>query len=605
MTTVFKQTSEKIRRGLYLGRALGLVWKSGPNWMIANAGLLAIQGILPAISLYLMKLLVDTLSHSLPSAQGGAIPEQVIFLLAGIGGAAFLASVCRSLEIWISEAQSQSVTDHVHDLLQCKAMSADLAYYENSSYYDTLHRAMQEAPYRPSRIVNGLVQLVQSTASLLAVAVLLLTLHWFVAFLLLGAVLPAGFVRLRYADTLYRWYRERTPRERKASYLNWLLTSDSHAKEIRLFDLGERFRQGYLVLRRSLREEKLAMVGRHALIDLLAQSVSTAAAVLCYTYVIFQAVQGVGTLGDLFMYFLAFQRAQGFLQDALSSATRLYEDTLFLTHFYEFLDLPSNLVEPQPPQALPEKLTKGIAFEGVSFRYPDSPKLALDNVTFAIPAGQTIAFVGENGSGKSTLVKLLCRLYDPTGGRITLDGADLRCFSSSELRSAISAVFQDFGRYHLSAGENIALGSTEAVPPQRIIEAAQAAGVDQLISSLGNGYETLLGKWFEQGTELSVGQWQKVALARAFLRDCPIIILDEPTSAIDVAAEEELFEGFCRLMAGRTAILISHRLSNVKSADCIFVLEHGQLVEQGDHNTLMTQDGVYARLFNIQARHYI
>jgi ATP-binding cassette, subfamily B, bacterial len=604
MTTVFKQTSEKIRRGLYLGRALGLVWQSGPNWMIANAGLLAVQGILPAISLYLMKLLVDTLSHQVASAQGGTISEQVIFLLASIGGTAFLAAVCRSLGIWLSEAQSQSVTDHVHDLLHCKAMSADLAYYENSSYYDTLHRAMQEAPYRPSRIVNGLVQLVQSTASLLAVAVLLLTLHWLVAFLLLGAVLPAGVVRLRYADTLYRWYRERTSRERKASYLNWLLTSDFHAKEIRLFNLGERFRQRYLALRRSLREEKLAMVGRHALIDLLAQSVATVAAVLCYTYVIFQAVQGIGTLGDLFMYFLAFQRAQGFLQEALSSATRLYEDTLFLTHFYEFLDLPSNLVEPQSPKALPKTLTQGIAFEGVSFRYPDSPNLALDEVTFTIPSGQTVAFVGENGSGKSTLVKLLCRLYDPTGGRITLDGTDLRCFSTTELRSAISAVFQDFGRYHLSAGENIALGDTEAVPFQQIVKAAQAAGVDQLINSLGDGYETVLGKWFDQGTELSVGQWQKVALARAFLRDCPIIILDEPTSAIDVAAEEELFEGFCRLMAGRTAILISHRLSNVKSADCIFVLENGQLVEQGDHNALMAQNRVYARLFKIQARHY-
>lgn len=605
MTTVFKQASAKIRRGLYLGRALGLVWQSGSNWMIANAGLIAVQGVLPAISLYLMKLLVDTLSHPVPSVPGSLIPERVIILLAAIGGVTLLAAVCRSLGTWLSEAQSQSVTDHVHDLLHCKAMAVDLAYYENSNYYDTLHRAMQEAPYRPSRIVNGLVQLVQSTASLIAVAALLLTLHWLVAFLLLGAVLPAGFVRLRYADTLYRWYRERTPRERKASYLNWLLTSDSHAKEIRLFDLGERFRQGYLALRRGLREEKLAMVGRHALIDLLAQTVSTVAAVLCYGYVTFQAVRGIGTLGDLFMYLLAFQRAQSFLQEALSSATRLYEDTLFLTHFYEFLDLPSNLVDPQSPKAFPKHLTGGIAFESVSFRYPDSPKLALEAVTFTIPPGQTVAFVGENGSGKSTLVKLLCRLYDPTGGRITLEGTDVRCFSSTELRSAISAVFQDFGRYHFSAGENIALGSTEAVPLERIIQSAQAAGADQMLENLSDGYQTLLGKWFEQGTELSVGQWQKVALARAFLRDCPIIILDEPTSAIDVAAEEELFEGFCRLMAGRTAILISHRLSNVKSADCIFVLENGQLVEQGDHNTLMAQAGVYARLFNIQARHYL
>jgi ATP-binding cassette, subfamily B, bacterial len=333
MATVFKQASAKIRRGRYLGRALGLVWRSGPSWMIANAGLIAIQGMLPAISLYLMKLLVDTLSHPVPPQPGSLIPERVIVLLAAIGGAALLVAVCRSLGIWLSEAQSQSVTDHVHDLLHCKAMAVDLAYYENSNYYDTLHRATQEAPYRPSRIVNGLVQLVQSTASLIAVAALLLTLHWLVAFLLLGAVLPAGFVRLRYADTLYRWYRERTPRERKAAYLNWLLTSDSHAKEIRLFDLGERFRQGYLALRRGLREEKLAMVGRHALTDLLAQTVSTAAAVFCYGYVTFQAVRGIGTLGDLFMYLLAFQRAQSFLQEALSSATRLYEDTLFLTHF--------------------------------------------------------------------------------------------------------------------------------------------------------------------------------------------------------------------------------------------------------------------------------
>jgi ATP-binding cassette subfamily B protein len=305
------------------------------------------------------------------------------------------------------------------------------------------------------------------------------------------------------------------------------------------------------------------------------------------------------------MYFQAFQRVQGFLQGILGSLAGLYEDNLFLSNLYEFLDLKRTVIEPVQPKSVPRPMQKGIALDHVSFQYPGGARRVIEDISLTIRPGEVVALVGENGSGKTTLMKLLCRLYDPTDGTITLDGVDLRQFETNALRHEISIIFQDYAHYHLSARENIWFGNT-ALPPdtERVITAAQNSGAHTVISSLPHGYDTILGKRFADGEELSIGEWQKVALARAFMRDSQIIVLDEPTSSMDAKAEYEVFQSFRQLVSGRTAILISHRFSTVRMADRIFVLKHGRIIEGGTHDELICAQGTYARLFEMQAQHY-
>jgi ATP-binding cassette subfamily B protein len=318
-----------------------------------------------------------------------------------------------------------------------------------------------------------------------------------------------------------------------------------------------------------------------------------------------QAIGGKITYGDLVMYFQAFQRVQGFFQGILGNLLGLYEDNLFLSNLYEFLDLKRMVVEPVPAKPVPHPMRRGIEISHVSFQYPGGARTVFEDISLAIRPGEVVALVGENGSGKTTLIKLLCRLYDPTGGTISIDGIDLREFETKALRREIAIIFQDYAHYHLTARENIWFGNT-ALPlgHDLVIAAARRAGADDVISALPHGYETILGKWFEDGEELSIGEWQKVALARAFMRDAQIIVLDEPTSAMDAKAEYEAFQNFRLLASGRTAILISHRFSTVRMADRIFVLKHGSVLESGTHEELISRQGVYADLFERQARSY-
>jgi ATP-binding cassette subfamily B protein len=305
------------------------------------------------------------------------------------------------------------------------------------------------------------------------------------------------------------------------------------------------------------------------------------------------------------MYFGAFQQGQTFLSSLFASLSGLYEDCLFLSTLHQFLDLEPKVREPDSPTPVPRPMKEGISFQGISFSYPGSNARVLEEVDIDIKPGQVVALVGENGSGKTTLIKLLCRLYDPVGGRIAIDGIDLRKFRTSDLRREISGIFQDYSRYNLTARENIWLGDVHLDPEdERIVQSSQLSGADEVISGLENGYQTVLGRWFDHGAELSVGQWQKVALARAFLRDSQIIILDEPTSSLDARAEEEVFGKFRELAEGRTAILISHRLSTVRTADRIYFLQRGRVAERGSHEELMNLGGSYAKLFETQARHY-
>jgi len=588
-----------------LGRALHLVWQSGPGWTIASATLIVVQGMLPLLSLYLMKLVIDAVTLGSQAADKTVAFFQVAFLISLSGAVALGSTLCRSIARLVNETQTQVVTDYIYDILHAKSIEVDLYYYENSQYYDTLHRAQEQASFRPTYIISGLVQVAQSAISLLAIAALLLKLHWGIVVILLVTALPRVGVRLKYAEKMYRWQRQRTLAERQAKYFNWILTGDTHAKEIRLFNLGSLFRQRFHNVRQQLRRERLAIATRRSISELATHSSATLALFCSFAFIAYQTVQGKLTLGELVMYYQAFQRGQDFLQGMLGSLALLYENNLFLSNLYEFLDLKRTLIEPSHPLPVPKLMETGIVFDHVSFRYPTGNRKILEDITLTIKPREVVALVGENGSGKTTLIKLLCRLYDPTSGKITLDGIDLRQFEIAALRRSIGVVFQDYAKYHLTAKENIWFGNIDLPPePETIVAAARQSGADEVITSLPQGYETLLGKWFEQGEELSIGQWQKVALARAFLRDSQLIVLDEPTSAMDPLAEYEVFQKFRQLLKNQAAILISHRLSTVKMADCIYVLENGRIVESGTHEALMQLNGIYAHLFKTQAQNY-
>jgi ATP-binding cassette subfamily B protein len=594
----------KLHNILLLRQAAALVWESAPSWTAAAAGLVMLQGALPLVNLYLIKLIVDSVTAGVTSTDKEAAVWHILLLISLAGGAAILAAACRSASTVVSEAQSAIVSDHVQDLLHAKSVEVDLEYYENPQYYDALHQAQREAPYRPTKIVNGLLQLSQSSISLLAMIALLVSFSWVLGPVLVAAAIPGAFVRQRYIDRLYRWQCQCTQDERRAWYIHWILTGDGHAKEIRLFDLGPLFMKQYRELRRQLRLERLCLTARRSAAELVAQVFSVVAVFVSLGFIAIQAVWGVITLGSLVMYFGAFQQGQTFLSSLFTSLTGLYEDSLFLSSLQKFLDLEPNVREPDSPTPVPKPMKEGISFQGVSFSYPGSNTRVLDGVDIEMKPGQVVALVGENGSGKTTLIKLLCRLYDPVGGRIAIDGIDLGKFRTSDLRREISGIFQDYSRYNLTARENIWLGDVHLDPEDpRVVQSSERSGADEVISGLENGYQTVLGKWFDHGAELSV-EWQKVALARAFLRDSQVIILDEPTSSLDARAEEKVFGKFRELAEGRTAILISHRLSTVRSADRIYFLMRGMVAESGTHEELMNLGGDYAKLFETQARHY-
>lgn len=622
----------RIRRRLsgfpLLWRAVLLVWQSGPRWMIASLFLVVAGAVLPLLSFRLLANIVDSATRgpSLSQAARAQGWHQALGWIVAAGVVALLSALATTLSGYVTEGQGLSMQNRMSRVVQRKAASMDLEYFENAEFFNTLHRAQEEAPFRPTRIVNGLTTLAQNGATLLAVVAALCTLHPLVPLVLLVSVLPGLLVRLKFVSISFDWTQKSTSTERRAQYLHFILTLEGFAKEVRLFDMAPLFGQRFDTMRAWLTKGRLAIARRRMLADLGVQGFVVAPTFAILGFIAWRTFSGALTAGGLFFYFSMIQRAQGAMQGTLGAVLSLHEDVSFLDLLYCFLDLQPRIQPPAHPRPLPLPWQRGLVLESVGFGYPLSERQALRDISFSIAPGEVVALVGENGSGKTTLVKLLCRLYDPDSGRITLDGIDAREFDPTAWRRGLSAVFQDYGHYALSMGENIWLGDLESrvarsaaslsalsgeegapVPTaDRILDAARRAGADRIAARLPQGYNTLLGRGFEDGEELSIGQWQKVALARAYMRpQAPLIILDEPSSALDPRAEAELFDSFRDLIRGQSALLISHRLSTVRLADKIVVIDKGTLVAQGTHDELMSQNGLYAELFSTQAKSYL
>lgn len=585
--------------------AVRLVWVAAPAWTVLSGALALLQSLLPLTVLYLTKLTLDAVTSALQSPHSGysaGITWYVVF--AATAGWANYAM--RSLLTYANEVQGEQVSEYVQDLIAKKAVQVDLAYYENAAYHDTLHHAQIEAPQRPTRIVAALMQITQSALSLLGIGgLVLLSFHW-TTVLLVAVIAGLGMVaRVRNVRLLYRWRQGTAGDERRLSYFSWLLNAAGAAKEIRLYQLGSFFGARTSGLRRTLRQARVRISAQRTIGEMLAQLCASAGVGYAFYYLVRRTLEHVLTIGDLVMNLQALQRAAALVQDLVAGFSQLYEHGLFINRFHEFMSLQQRVKDPESPCPFPVPLTGPIRFENVGFRYPNAERPVLEQFNMVIEPGQMIALVGENGAGKSTLVKLLSRLYDPTEGRITIGGVDLRAFAREDLWRHVAVLFQDFPQYQATAAENIQFGAAwKDHLPQEVSSAARLGGAEDFVTQLPGGYQQMLGNLFEGGMEISGGQWQKIALSRAFYRDAPILILDEPTSALDVKSEHDVFERFKSLTKGKTSFVISHRLSTVRMADKIYHLENGEIIEAGSHADLLTLGGSYSELFETQAVNY-
>ncbi len=587
----------------FVPRALRLVWDAAGWWSTAWLILLVVQGLLPVALVFLTRVVVDRLAAA---AGAGASWEQLRGILlpaAVMAGLLLVGELLRACTRWVRTAQAELVRDHVSALIHDRAIAVDLAHFESPDYHDRLYRARVDSHERPVTLVESIGTLLQHGLTLAAMAAVLVPFGWWVPLALAASTAPALMVVARYAVRHRRWTLESTPDTRRTWYYDWLLCTRENAPELRLLGSGPHFAETFQLIRRRLRSERLQLTRSEAFAEMAAGGFALSLTGAILVWMVVRTLHGSVSLGGLAMFFQAFSQGQKLMRSLLETVGQIWANTLFLENLFGFLAIRPQIVDPAQPLAPPSSLPPSIRFRGVTFAYPASQRPVLADFELEIPAGSIAALLGVNGAGKSTLFKLLCRLYDPQKGRVEMGGVDLRDLRLQDLRRLVTVLFQEPVRYSETARSNILLGDLGGDHTAADLDhALDAAGATEIVARLPGGLDTMLGTWFSGGAELSVGEWQRIALARAALRASPVLLLDEPTAVMDSWAEAAWVRSLRRLAAQRTVILISHRLTTAMNADRIHIVEDGRIVEAGCHAELLAAGGRYCAAWEVQMK---
>ncbi len=583
-----------LRQARYIPKTMHLVWKASGGWMVVWLLLLVVQGVLPVIMVNMTRQVVDRLATAVSGGSGQSLSGSaaIVLPLVWLGLLMLFNQVLQSVGQWVRSVQGGHIQDYMAGLIHDRVTALDLGFFDSPVGYDRLHRARSDAMSRPIGLLESMGSLVQNTITLVGMAALLSAYAFWVPLLLVAGTVPALWVTVRHAGRMEAWRRRNTADERRCDYYDWLLTTREAAQELRFFDLADHYRSSYRQLRARLRQGKRSLDTGKLVTELVAGVLAILTTGAGMLWMVSRTVAGRSGVGDIVLFYQAFGQGQRLMSNLLRNAGDIYLNMLFLENLFELLATEPVLRDPETPLPAPD-LHAGIRFESVDFHYSGLDRAVLQGFELTLRSGEIAAILGENGEGKTTLIKLLCRFYDPDRGRITADGLDIRQFRQADWRRQITVLFQEPMRYHVSAAENISHGDIRRTPVLSEIErAAEASGAADIIRGLPEGFQTVLGKWFG-GAELSAGEWQRVALARAFLRRAKLIILDEPTSMLDVWSESKWFERFRELAAGCTVLIISHRLATTMQADVIHVMQGGRIVESGSHRQLLEKGGRY------------
>ena len=602
----------------YLPSLLRLVWQTHRGYTAAMIALRLFRAFVPVAGLWVAKLIIDQVVHvsATPGASLAPLWRVVVLELAVVIVGELLARASSLVESLLGDLFSNSMSVR----LMRHAATLDLAQFEDPEFYDHLERARRQTTARIG-LIAMLLAMGQDILTLGTLAAALVVHNPWLLLLLTVAILPSFLGETHFAALSYSLLFRRTPERRELDYLRFVGASDKTAKEVQMFGLAGWLSDRYAALAARYYEENKRLSIRKGVVSALLSLVGTLGYYGAYVTILLRAVAGAISLGTLTFLAAAFSRSRDLIQRLLLSASDIYEQSLYLKDLFVFFEMEPSIRSRPGAARVPSPLRTGFAFEDVGFQYPGSERWAIRHVSLSISPGERIALVGENGAGKTTITKLLARLYDPTEGRILLDGIDVREYDLASLREAIGVIFQDFVRYDMRFDENVGVGEIEGVteylaqvrdatpggaesPPVALVEAADRSLASSLLPRFADGYRQMLGRRFDDGVDLSGGEWQKIALARAYMRAAQLLILDEPTAALDARAEYEVFVRFNQLMAGRMAVVISHRFSTVRMADRIVVLGDGKVIEEGTHEALVARNGLYAELFEMQAKGY-
>ncbi len=585
-----------------LPRFFKLVWQTDRWLFMGNSALRIVRSATPVAILYVGKLIIDEVIRV--SHTHNAAHTHLWWLVAAEFGLAIASDALSRAITLLDSLLGDLFSNYTSVKIMQHAATLDLDQFENSEFYDKLERARVQTTGRTILLSQVLSQ-VQDLITMGFLAAGLLAFNAWLILLLLVAILPAFLGESYFNDRSYALSRRQTPQRRELDYMRFLGASDETAKEVKLFGLSSFLVDRFTALSNKFyTDNKKLAISRSGWGTLLSM-LGSAGYYGAYVFIILQAIGGAITIGTLTFLAGSFRQLRSLLEGILIRFTSVSQGAVYLTDFFDFFTIQPNITQPEQPVPFPSQIKEGFVFENVGFKYSNSNKWANRHLSFTLHPDEKLALVGENGAGKTTLVKLLARLYDPTEGKILLDGIDLKDYDLKELRLNVGVIFQDFIRYQMSVAQNIAVGHIEQQEDRPLIVAsAEQSLAHPVIETLPLQYDQALGRRFNEGVELSGGEWQKIALARAYMKDAQLLILDEPTAALDARAEYEVFQRFADLTKGKMAVLISHRFSTVRMADRILVLEHGQLLEIGNHEELLAKDGKYAELFRLQAAGY-